>query len=149
MKADGPSAPRAGSDQHKLEGPAPDDAPAEAREHRPALAPIGRVSFRAGRLAAVGIGRAFPQAHEIEHIDRAGPVVGAKFGEGFLGGIDVAGHARFSASRLSAGWPAALRAITDFDAKPEPPPRGQGVAVVCESAMSAREVAEALMWNAA
>src|SRR5262249_35528263 len=40
-----------GTDQHQLESALPDDAAAEALEHRAALAAIGRIGFRAARLA--------------------------------------------------------------------------------------------------
>ena len=43
-----------GTNQHQLEPALPDDASAEPLEHRAALAAIGRIGFRAARLAAIG-----------------------------------------------------------------------------------------------
>ncbi|HEV1999358.1 MAG TPA: hypothetical protein VGQ97_02590, partial [Xanthobacteraceae bacterium] len=36
---------------------------------------------------------ALAQAHEVQHVDRARAIGGAKRGEAFLGGVDVVGHA--------------------------------------------------------
>ena len=79
-----------GPDQHQFEPALPDDAAAEPFEHRAAFAPIGRVGFRAGRLAAVGIGGLRAQADQIEHVDGPRPVIGPELREYFLGRIDVA-----------------------------------------------------------
>src|SRR5260370_24363162 len=58
-------------DQHQFEPALPDDPAAQPRKHRPALSSISRISFRAARLAAVGIASLLPQPHQIEHVDRA------------------------------------------------------------------------------
>jgi hypothetical protein len=78
------------ADQHQFEAPLPDDPAAQPFKHRPAFPAISRIGLRAGRLAAVRIGRLLPQPHQIEHVDRAWPVVGPKLREYFLGRIDVA-----------------------------------------------------------
>src|SRR5437867_8300076 len=95
---------RLGPDQHQFEPALPDDAAAEPFEHRAAFAPIGRIGFRARRLAAVGIGGLRAQANQIEHVDRTRPVIGPKLRKHFLGRIDVA-HAEFP---LRTPWFAAI-----------------------------------------
>src|SRR3954465_6541235 len=82
-----------GADQHQLEPALPDDAAAEAFEHRAAVAAIGRIGFRAAGLAAIGVGGVLAQAHEVQHVDRARAVVVPELRENLLGRIDVA-HAR-------------------------------------------------------
>ena len=84
-----------GPDQHQFEPALPDDPAAEPFEHRPAFPAIGRIGFRAGRLAAVGIGGLRAQPDQIEHVDRARPVIGPELRENFLGRIDVAHAASF------------------------------------------------------
>ena len=81
---------RLGPDQHQFEAALPDDAAAEPLEHRAAFPAIGRIGFRARRLAAVGIGGLRPQPDQIEHVDRTRPVIGPELREDFLGRIDVA-----------------------------------------------------------
>ena len=78
------------ADQHQFEPPLPDDPPAQPFEHRPAFPAIGRIGFRTGGLAAIGIGRLIAQPDQIEHVNRARPVIGPKLREYFLGRIDVA-----------------------------------------------------------
>src|SRR5262245_39761717 len=63
------------TDQHQFETALPDDLAAEPLEHRRALPAIGRIGFRAARLAAVGIGSLLPQPHQVEHMDRTRPVI--------------------------------------------------------------------------
>ena len=77
------------SDQHLLEAAAPDDRSAEARENRLALPPVSRISLGPGRVTPVRIGRMSAQFDQIEHMDRAGPVVGAEGGEASLVGSTV------------------------------------------------------------
>src|SRR5690348_7611424 len=84
------------ADQHQLEPALPDDAAAEALEHRAAVTAIGRIGLETARLAAVGIGRILAQAHEVEHVDRPGPVALPEFCEDLLGRIDMA-HASLPA----------------------------------------------------
>jgi hypothetical protein len=79
-----------GADQHQFEPALPDDASAQPFEHRSAFPSIGRISFGAGCLAAIGIGRVFPQTYQIEHVDRPWPIIGPELRENFLGRIDVA-----------------------------------------------------------
>src|SRR6201999_584139 len=82
-----------GSDQRLLEPSAPNDRSAEMREDRLALAPVSCVGLGPGRLSGVRIGRGGAQFNQIEHMDWAGPVVGAKSGERLFGRIDISGHA--------------------------------------------------------
>ena len=77
------------ADQHQFEPALPDDAPAEPLEHRAAFAAISRIGLRAGGLAAVGIGGLRPQADEVEHVDRAWPVIVPELRKNFLGWIDM------------------------------------------------------------
>src|SRR6187402_1389740 len=78
------------ADQHQLEPALPDDAAAEALEHRAAVAAIGRIGFRAASLAAVRIGGVLAQAYQVEHVDRARAVVVPELRENLLGRIDMA-----------------------------------------------------------
>ena len=81
------------TDQHLLEGAAPDDRPPEARENRLALPPVSRKGLSRCGAKPVRIGRLRAQFDQIEHMDWTGPVVGAKGGEGLRSGVDGAGHA--------------------------------------------------------
>src|ERR1700722_2627315 len=99
------------SDQRLLEDSAPDDQAAEARENWLALPPVSRISLSPGRSALVRIGGVGAQFDQIEHMDRADPVVGAKGGKSLFSRIDGAGHA----TSVSAGAPpsgARLRGYT-------------------------------------
>jgi len=89
------------TDQHLLEGAAPDDRSPEAQENRLALPPVSRIGLGPGRATPVRIGRMSAQFDQIKHMDWTGPVVGAKGGEGLLSRVDVAGHA----TSFSAGDP--------------------------------------------
>jgi hypothetical protein len=77
-------------DQHQFEPALPDDLTAEPFEHRAAFVAIGGIGFRAGGLAAVGLGGLVAQPDQIEHMDRSRPIVGLELREDFLGRIDVA-----------------------------------------------------------
>src|SRR5262249_42981749 len=80
------------SNQHQLESAAPDDAAAKPCENGMAVAPIGGIGFRAGGFASIRIGGLVAEADEIEHMDRAGPIVGAEGCKGFLCRVDMLGH---------------------------------------------------------
>src|SRR5579883_1031677 len=75
------------ADQHQFETALPDHLAANAREHRTAFAPVGRIGFSPRRIPPVGIGGARAQADQIEHMDGTGPVIFAKPREYFLGGV--------------------------------------------------------------
>ena len=96
-------------DQHQFKPALPDDPPTEPRKHRAAFPAIGRIGLRAGRLAAIRIGRLFPQADQVEHVDRTRPIIGLKLREHFLGRIDMA-HA----------WSPFLMALQLYHAPPQP-----------------------------
>src|ERR1700754_54436 len=78
------------ADQHQFETALPDDLAAQPLEHRCTLTAIGRIGFRAARLAAIGISSLFPQPHQIEHVDRPWPVILPELREYLLGRIDMA-----------------------------------------------------------
>src|SRR5262249_45338894 len=91
---------RNGSDEHQFEAAAPDDAPTEPCEDGKAFPPIGGIGLRTRDFAPIRIGGLVAKADEIEHMDRAGPLVRSEGCKSFLSRVDMAAHGctLFSAS---------------------------------------------------
>lgn len=80
------------ADQHVFEAADPMLFAAQASKDRSAIARIGAISFFAGCIAAVGVRRFRSKPNEIQHVNRAGPLHLAKYGELFFRRIDVVGQ---------------------------------------------------------
>src|SRR5581483_7532472 len=101
-------------DQHQFEAALPCHLAAKAREHRTALAAVGRVGLRARRRSSVGVRRAVAQLHQIEHVNGTGAIALAKLGECFLGRIDVTCHLRCLAAVTRVDtWGSHMNAIAN------------------------------------
>src|SRR5258708_8438696 len=55
------------SDEHQFKPALPSDPAAAPSKHRPAVAAVSRIGFRAGGASPVGIGCAIAGAHQIQH----------------------------------------------------------------------------------
>src|SRR5258708_19611816 len=80
------------ADQHQLKPALPYDPAAEPSKHRPAVAAVSRIGFRAAGASPVRIGGAIVEPHQIEHVDGAFAMIVAKLCEDFLRRIDMAFH---------------------------------------------------------
>src|SRR5258708_32942747 len=80
------------ADQHQLKPSLPYDPPAEPSKHRPAVAAVSRIGFRAGGASPVRIGGAIVEPHQSEHVDGAFAMLVSKLCEDFPGRIDMACH---------------------------------------------------------
>src|SRR5262249_13134706 len=84
------------SNQHQFESALPHNPSSEPLENRPALAPICRIGLCSARLAAIGIGSLLAQPHQVQHVDRARPIVLPELREHVLGRIDMAHELSYS-----------------------------------------------------
>src|SRR5258708_19361511 len=80
------------ADQHQLKPALPHDPAAEPSKHRPAVAAVSRIGFRAGGASPVGAGGPVVEPHQGDHGDGASPSLLPKLAAHLLSPTDTSPH---------------------------------------------------------